>query len=446
MAYSLEDRAFQRKLTRRDFIWLSTVAAAGSMTGCAKNPVTGDSQLMLMSEAEEIQVDQEQAPHQFSADYGAVQDNALNTYITTVGNSMTQSSHRPHMPYSFRAVNATYVNAYTFPAGSIATTRGILLEMDNEAELAALLGHEIGHVNARHAAERQTKGLLASAVVAGASLATQYSKYNEYAALVQGIGGFASGALLAKYSRDNERQADSLGMEYMSRAKQNPNGMTGLMEVLVNKSQAKPNALEAMFSSHPMSQDRYDTAKQRAASQYGSLLVLPDNRERYMDNIAKLRAMKPVVDKLQDGEAQLKQEKFHDAKNSFARALRKAPRDYAALVLMSKCQLALDKPKTARHYAQKAQHIYPTEAQGHHLNGISQLAMGKSADAYQAFKRYEQLLPGNPSTLFLQGVSLEGMQQKQAAAEVYNRYLKSVKQGDQAQHAYSRLQAWGYVR
>ena len=152
-------------LTRRDFLWLSSLTAAGYVFGCATDPVTGKKQLMLVSEDKEIQTDKQYAPLQISADFGEVQDSQLNRYVSEVGNKMAVKSHRTHMPYSFRVVNATYVNAYAFPGGTIAATRGIMLELDNEAELAALLGHELGHVNARHSAEQMSKGDLAQAVI-----------------------------------------------------------------------------------------------------------------------------------------------------------------------------------------------------------------------------------------------------------------------------------------
>ena len=155
-------------LTRRDFMKLGTLAAAGCLTGCAVNPVTGASQLMLMNEGQEISVDLENSPHQFSADYGQLLDGSLNGYIQRVGLGLSKLTHRPQMPYSFRGVNANYVNAYAFPGGSIAVTRGMLLKMDNEAELAALLGHELGHVNARHTASQMSKGMLTQILAAGA--------------------------------------------------------------------------------------------------------------------------------------------------------------------------------------------------------------------------------------------------------------------------------------
>ena len=145
-------------VTRRHFLWLLSMSAAGWAAGCAANPVTGRPQLMLVSEDQEIQMDQMYSPIQFSADYGPIQDHALNDYVKQVGRDVAAHTHRKNMPYSFRVVNATYVNAYAFPGGSIACTRGALLALESEAELAALLGHELGHINARHTAQQMSKG------------------------------------------------------------------------------------------------------------------------------------------------------------------------------------------------------------------------------------------------------------------------------------------------
>ncbi|PIE33334.1 peptidase M48 Ste24p [candidate division KSB3 bacterium] len=434
-----------KRMTRRDFLWLASVSSVGVMTGCAVNPVTGDRQLMLMSEQQEISLDQENSPHQFSSDYGAVQDQALNDYLSQVGNDMAASSHRPDMPYSFRVVNATYVNAYAFPGGSIATTRGILLELDNEAELAGLLGHEIGHVNARHTAERMSKGLLANLLVTGASVYAE-SQGSDWAPLI-GLGGnIAAGALLAKYSRDDERQADALGMEYMTNVGYSPEGMIGLMEVLVGISDHKPSTIDMMFASHPMSEERYQTAKNRAAADYRNAQHFPMYRERYMDYTAALRRMRATIESLQDGEEAMGQKKFSRAEDYFAEALREAPYDYAGLVLMSKCQLALDNPQEAEYYAEQARDVYPQEAQAAQIDGIAKLGQNNFDGAYEAFDSYDRLLPGNPGIAFLKGYSLESMGHRQEAANEYYRYLQTVDQGEQARYAYQRLVRWGYIQ
>ena len=170
MTSIFDDRAYRGTLTRRDFMKLAALAAVSTAAGCAANPVTGQSQLMLVGEGEEIQVDKVNSPHQFSADYGVSQDAALNAYVAGVGASLARVTHRAQMPYRFSVVNATYANAYAFPGGSIAITRGILAELDNEAELAGLIGHELGHVNARHTAARLSTSKILGALVGGASL------------------------------------------------------------------------------------------------------------------------------------------------------------------------------------------------------------------------------------------------------------------------------------
>ncbi|HDQ41819.1 MAG TPA: tetratricopeptide repeat protein [Desulfonatronum sp.] len=445
--HQFQNRISPRSLTRRDFLWLTSAGAAGlaagAATGCAVNPVTGQSQLMFFSEENEVQLDQEHSPHQFSSDYGPVQDERLNAYLTHVGSGMAANTHRPHMPYSFRCVNANHANAYVFPGGSVATTRGILLEMQNEAELAGLIGHELGHVNARHTSARMSTGILASVIMAGATiyLATQNEKY---AAIAAGLGGIASGALLAHYSRNDERQADALGMEYMTRSEYSPDGMVGLMDVLRNMSKSKPSAIEMMFSTHPMSEERYQTAVHNANTAYADARGLPVHRERYMDSTAELRKIKDAIEKLQEGEKSMMREEFPKAESAFEEALQKAPEDYAGLVLMAKCQLAQERPKKAAFFAEQAQRVYPSEAQGHHLSGLAKVGLKQFDAAYAQFDRYERMLPGNPNTVFLKGFSQEGMGHKKKAAEEYYRYLQSVDSGEQAQYAYNRLLEWGF--
>ncbi len=446
MTETFSRRLTERRLKRRDFLWLATAGASTMLLpGCTVDPVTGEKTLTLMSEGQEIDIDRQQSPHQFSRDYGSVQDSALNAYLESVGSDMAASSHRPQMPYSFRAVNANYINAYAFPGGSIATTRGILLELEDEAELSALLGHEIGHVNARHAAERQTRGLLAQLAVVGATAAVGSSEYSDATGIVGTLGAVGASALLAGYSRSNEREADSLGMEYAARSGRNPHGMVGLMEVLVAESKSKPSAIETMFSTHPMSSERLASARQTADGKYANLASVNRGRERYMDNTANLRQLRETVELQQQAEEHLSKKEIDAAEQDLSRSLDLTPDDYAGLVMMSKVQLAQERPDEAKVWADKAREVYPEEAQGHHLSGISRLAVKDYDGALNAFQRYDRLLSGNPGTAFLMGVSMEGMGQQEQAAQQYSRYLRQVNRGEYAQHAYNRLVTWGYV-
>ncbi len=438
-------------LTRRQllkFLGIGTgaIMTQGLLGGCAVDPVTGQQQLMLMTPAEEIAVDKQQSPYQFSSDYGPVRDMWLNAYLNQIGSEMATRSHRPDMPFSFRAVNATYINAYAFPGGSIATTRGILLELDNEAELAALLGHEIGHVNARHTAERATKGTIANVLIASAAVAASSSGYGDYSGLVQDLGGLGAGALLAHYSRDNEREADALGMEYMTKTGYTPQGMVGLMEVLLDNGNKNPSAIELMFATHPMDKERHQTALTNAHGKYKNKLSSPDHRQRFMDNTYGLRKIKGAIYALQNGETAMAKKQYLQAEEQFGKALQIAKNDYTALVMMAKCKMAQDKNSEAERYALKATQVYPEEAQGHVVTGLTGIINSKFELAYQQFTEYDRLLPGNPEIPFYQGLSMEGMQRNKEAARYYYQYLQQVQQGDQAQYAYNKLKSWGYLK
>lgn len=435
----------QNMLTRRDFLWLASMATAGYVFGCATDPVTGKKQLMLVSEDTEKQIDQQYSPLQFSTDFGAVQDSRLNSYVSQVGNTMAAASHRPHMPYSFRVVNATYVNAYAFPGGSIAATRGIMLALENEAELASLLGHELGHVNARHSAEQMSKGQLTQAIVGGISVlaGTQSAALGDLAGQ---LGQISTGALLARYSRDNEREADALGMAYMVGAGYGSEGFVGLMEMLNSMSKHKSTTVDLLFATHPMSQERYDTAVQTANTKYKDAFKGPLFKERYMDHTAALRAKKEAIEEIQNGEKMLAERKYDAAGDHFRRALKKAPEDYVALCMMSVSNLAQKQYALGRQYAGMAQSAYPKEAQAYHLSGFANIQLKDFEKAHTDFNAYEKLLPGNPNTIFFKGYCQEGMDRREQAANEYQRYLQVVQQGQYAQHAYKRLVDWGYIK
>lgn len=312
-------------LSRRRFLQLGSLTLAGLATGCAVNPVTGRQQLMLVSEDQEIGIDRQNSPHQFSADYGVMQDDHLNGYIGRVGAKLAARSHRPQMPYSFQGVNAVYLNAYAFPGGSIAATRGILLELENEAQLAALLGHELGHVNARHTAAQMSSSMLGNVFLAGA--ATYASNQGQLLGdLTDKLGSLGAGLLLASYSRDNEREADALGMEYMVRVGYNPQGMIGLMAILQGMSKQQPSALELMFATHPMSDERYRNAEEHARTVYPTAHSLPMGRERYMDETPRLRTMRDAIKAMQKGEEAMGKKQYDTAQAHFRKALTKAPR------------------------------------------------------------------------------------------------------------------------
>jgi predicted Zn-dependent protease len=444
-------QAKQALITRRTLLKLAAANGLGLgtfslLSGCAVDPVTGKNSFVGMSKENEIAMDHKSSPYQFSADYGVSRDTQLNEYVNRVGMELATRSHRPDMPFSYRVVNAAYVNAYAFPGGSIAATRGILLKLHNEAELAALLGHETGHVNARHAAEQAAKGTFAQLLLAGATIASSAAGYGNAAGLIQNLGGIGAGALLARYSRDNEREADALGVEYMTRAGYSPLGMVGLMQILQELNKGRAASVQLLFATHPMSAERLRFAEQAANGQYHAMINNAMNRERFMDRTARLRRIKGAIEALQDGSTAMGKKKFNEAEHAFTKALRVAPNDYAALVMMGKYQLSQKRPKRAIRYAERAIHVYPQEAQGHLIAGFADLKLGRYGKVIEQLDRYDAILPGNPEVQYYKGLSFEKMGRRQDAAKQYNLYLRKVRKGEHAKYAYTRLRSWGYIR
>jgi predicted Zn-dependent protease len=436
------------RLTRRDTVRLFAASAAASaaaawLQGCATSPVTGENILVGMSESMEREVDRQQSPHQFSADLGAFQDPAVNAYVTEVGQRLQRVVQRRQMPYSYRVLNANYVNAYTFPAGAMGLTRGIVLSMQDEAELAALLGHELGHVNARHAAQRQGQALVVQVALAGVVAASGDSDWAPLIGLGAQIG---ASALLASYSRVNEREADALGQRYLVDAGYPADGMVRLHQMLVDENGHMPGLLETMFATHPMSTERRDTARRDAQALYASSLRAPAARERYMDRTAAVRRLRPVIEACMAGEAAMSRKAWRPAEEHFSRALAAAPQDYPSLLRMAQCQQAQGRLQRARQYVARAREAYPQESQAARLGAVLKMGLRDPEGAWADLAEYDRLLPGDAGVIFLQGSALEAMGRREAAADAYRRYLRQVPQGEAAARARTRLEALAPAR
>jgi len=385
-------------LTRRDMLALMALAGCGLIAGCAVNPVTGERQLNFMSPQQELAVDKQHAPDQISQDYGRVQDQALQNYISGVGRGIGRVSHRPDMPYSFNALNANYDNAYAFPGGTIGVTRGILLSISSESELAALIGHEVGHVSARHTAQRMSQQTLTGIAVAGLGILLATQVDNDAASLALGLGGVAAGLVLATYSRADERQADSLGLEYMCKAGHNPNGMVNLMDVLRALSKREPTMIEQMFSSHPMSTERYNAMVHEARTTYARYMNASMNRERYMDATARLRTLKPAIDKQKKAEEALMGKKYREGEALLNDALKLAPHDYTGLLLMAKAKIIQQDYRGSIPYLDRANAAYPGELQAKQLRAVVDAKLGRKQAALRRLYACAALAPYNCTT------------------------------------------------
>jgi len=234
----------------------------------------------------------------------------------------------------------------------------------------------------------------------------------------------------------------------MVRAGYSAQGMVGLMDVLRSMGKHKPSAIELMFATHPMSDERYRTAAETADTKYKSAKNKPIYRERYMDNTAKLRSLKGAIDEMQKGQKEMAANNFSAADVHLRKAIKLAPNDYTALVMMSMSQLVQKKWAVGRQYAEMAQQVYPAEAQAYHLSGFAKIQMKDFEGALEEFSSYDKKLPGNPNIIFFKGYAYEGMKKYPHAGREYQHYLQFTQQGDYARHADQRLREWrarGYI-
>jgi predicted Zn-dependent protease len=254
-----------------------SVLAAALVGACAINPATGKSEVSLVSEGQEISLG-EQTAASTRASIGLYPDSGLQRYVRGLGTRLAGISERPGLPWSFEVIDDPEVNAFAAPGGKIFVTRGILPFLGSEAELTGVLGHEIGHVTARHSARQITRQQIATVgLVAGSVLSTQ---------VAQAAGGIQAGlgVLFLSYSRGDESQADELGFRYMRRqnfdVREMPNVFKALGRVGALSGGGK---LPTWQSSHPDPEDRQARAEQRvAAVPADSLRGAVVNRDLYL--------------------------------------------------------------------------------------------------------------------------------------------------------------------
>ena len=248
--------------------------------GCAVNPATGKRQLSLISEQQEIQLGLEN-DRQVQAQMGLYEDPDLQAYVQRVGTALALQSERPDLDWKFRVVDDTSVNAFALPGGFIYVTRGILAHLNSEAELAAVLGHEIGHVTARHGVNQMSKAQLAQlGLGVGMILAP------EAAEQFGGLAQTGMSLLFLKFSRDDERQADDLGLRYAVRTGYDPRESPHVYEMLERVSaEGDGGRLPGWMSTHPAPENRQATMEAKIATMGGDFSGTAVDRAGYFERI-----------------------------------------------------------------------------------------------------------------------------------------------------------------
>ncbi len=403
---------------------LSLFVAALGLAACSVNPVTGERNFQIYGTDWEQQVGtQMYAPMKQSQGGEFILDPELTAYVQGVGERLAnQARRKSELEYEFSILNDSIPNAWALPGGKIVINRGLLIELDSEAELAAVLGHEIVHSDAAHGARAQSKGALTQAgavismVILGSTIDSQAAR--EVAMMVPALG---SQLLTQKYGRDAERESDEYGMIYMSEAGYNPRGAIELQETFVEISKERDTDwMSGLFASHPPSMERVDNNRETA-------LTLPEGgemgRERYREKIAYLKRVQPAYEAydeankaLEDDNAALAQEKlnkalamepreslFHDLQGdiyalddrderalaSYQKAISANPDFFYGYLRAGQMQYALNQTDPARKSLDKSLELMPT-AEAHYLLGMLDKRQGNMSSALEHFQAAAQ--------------------------------------------------------
>ena len=251
---------------KKSIFILPSILSALILHGCGTNPVTGKSELQFISEKQEIQIGEEYYPYLKQAEGGQYNaDPSIENYVQSVGKKLARVSDRPSLPYEFSVLDNTVPNAWALPGGKISINIGLLWNLQSEAELAAVLAHEIVHSAARHGAQAIQRAMILQTGLEGLSTAIDGQSYQ--GAVMQGAN-IGIGLITTKYSRSAELEADKYGIKYMEKAGYNPQAAISLQQMFVKLDEERQqNWLDGLFATHPPSEERV-VANESTASQY----------------------------------------------------------------------------------------------------------------------------------------------------------------------------------
>ena len=359
-----------------------------AIAGCATNPVTKKSELAFVSEQQEISIGSQQyQPSQQQAGGKFILDPALAAYVNEVGRKLVKVSDRPNLPFEFVVINDSVPNAWALPGGKLGINRGLLTELKSEAELAAVLSHEIVHAAARHGARSVEQGTL---LAAGAAIVSVLAADQKHAELIDFAAQGGATLLNFRFGREHELEADQYGMDYLVRAGYDPKAAVELQETFVRLSGGKEaNWLTGMFATHPPSQERVDANRRKAAGLSANLFR---GEDVYRQKLAFLLKSKPAYAAHDEGRKLLAKEPVQ-ALAKADQALKLEPREAMFHALRGDALKKLGRGADAeQEYSEAIRRN--GEYYAHYLNrGLTRQSLGNQAGAQSDLEQANRLLP-----------------------------------------------------
>jgi len=449
---------------------------------CAVNPVSGEREFMLVSEEQEVAIGKQAAPSLKWEFGGPYEDKALEAYLDSIVKELWKNSERPDLPLTFHIQNTSLPNAFALP-GYVAITRGLLSEMQNEAQFAAVMGHEIGHVMARHTAKRISRMQVQQLGVAIGAAALEGKKGGD---ALLAIGAMGSSLLLLKYDREQEIQSDRLGVKYMSALGYDPHEAISAHKVLeesvdnyvkrLGKTRGEDSFISNLLSTHPRAevrlseiQDMIDQLPPYSLKKDGRFSRTFQTETRKMNEINKIyhiydKAELAYQEKNYDGaekllqEAiklnssqapfhnlsgfiQLQQKNYDEADKAFAKALSVSQGYQPSIYGRGLVFLYKENYEKAVVEFKKSLAEFPGHAQTHFGLGKSYYRMNQYKEAIPYLANFAQAAPEHPEIHGMLGICLEKTNDSGSAVIAYRNQLQVAPDTELGQHARARLAA-----
>jgi len=411
---------------------LVLVALLTAFSGCSVNPVTGKNELSLISPQQEVAIGAEQyQPSQQSQGGRYYIDPQLQTYVASVGRKLADVSDRKDLPYEFVVLNNPVPNAWALPGGKIAINSGLLLHLEDEAQLAAVLAHEIVHAAARHGATQMSRGVLVGVGAQVAGIASESAGYGQLGGMAAQLG---SQAWMARYGRDAERDSDVYGMDYMVRAGYDPQAAVELQETFVKlNANRQQDFISGLFASHPPSQERVNRNREKAAT-------LPKggirNRDVYQQRIAQLKRDEPAYEAQGEAIKALNNKDGKLAISHLNKAIKIQPQDGYFYELRGHAWSMLDDNARAEQDFSAAISKNPNYFSHYLARGVLRYENGRKQQALADLDKSHQLLP-TPTAAYYLGEQADGSGNSAKAMGYYQQAAQS--SGELGKKAQTRL-------
>lgn len=365
--------------------------------GCAVNPVTGEKQFSLVSTEQELAIGAANYQPSQQAQGGRYYiDPEIQAYVSSVGQKLAAVSDNKNLPYEFVVLNNPVPNAWALPGGKLAINTGLLVELEDEAQLAAVLGHEIVHAAARHGASQMSKGTLFNVGTQVAGIASQQAGYGSLGGVAAQLG---SAAWMSRYGREDELESDNYGMLYMSRAGYDPQAAVELQETFVRLSNNRqPDFISGLFASHPPSQERVNRNRAKVSElPKGGLR----NRDIYQRKIAQLKKDQPAYEAQKEALKALTEKNPGKALSLLDKAQSIQPKDSYTWELRGHA-LEMQGDKTqARQAFTTAVQKNPNYFSHYLARGVLLYKQGNKSEAKPDLEKSYKLLPTNTASYYL---------------------------------------------